>query len=323
MSNSNYSKYEVGTEWESFWRSSQKVDSSLAGTGSHTSISRIWSDSFAAFARSRSRFRHLDIASGDGAVLSNARHALPGGVRQTVCVDISGAAIRSLAARYSDASGVIADASKLPFKSRSFDLVTSQFGVEYASIEGFEETARMVSRNGHLLLIVHCRPGLIYQECQTNLRAIDDLRNLHSLKRLRSIMLDGYRSANSVRSRSWAKYLRKVQILSSQLDRITQRRGDFVASGFISRLKLDLQKIAPSIQRYHRKDVLNWLSQLDSESISYRLRMKAMVGAAIDRDALNSISKVLTTGGLSNITKHALHEKADQLAWIIRAERNQ
>ena len=92
----------------------------------------------------------LDIGCGRGAVLSQARAA---GLVQLRGVDYASI----------DAPGfavTLADARALPFADRSFDIVTSQFGVEYAGVGAIVEAARVCA--SRLWLLLHSVEGPVH-----------------------------------------------------------------------------------------------------------------------------------------------------------------
>ena len=124
--------------------------------------------------------RLLDLACGKGAVL---RHAVACGVVAPVGIDVApGAAI---AGSGFDLRGGI-DACALPFDPLSFDVVVSQFGVEYAGIERAADEAARVSRAA-IILMVHAAEGVVVAHAaeqvshegllERDLRAYDRLKS--------------------------------------------------------------------------------------------------------------------------------------------------
>ena len=96
--------------------------------------------------------RMLDIACGNGAVtrfaLASRTSLGPGSELHISGLDESPAALEEMRNRHPILCGIAADAAQLPFQDGAFDLVTSQFGMEYAGPDVFAETARVVGRGG-------------------------------------------------------------------------------------------------------------------------------------------------------------------------------
>jgi SAM-dependent methyltransferase len=111
--------------------------------------------------------RLLDVACGRGAILALARARGLADVRGVDLVAIDGAdpAI---------SSGI--DAAYLPFADASFDIVTSQFGIEYAGLLVAGLEAARVARH-HLWLLLHAAEGPIAAQAREQLDQLAWLRD--------------------------------------------------------------------------------------------------------------------------------------------------
>ena len=93
--------------------------------------------------------RVLDVAAGGGAVLKAMHGARPDLQLSGIDAATVGPAAQALGVR----GGV--DAGQLPFGDSSFDLVTSQFGLEYCGEAAWREAVRVLKPDGQLQLICH------------------------------------------------------------------------------------------------------------------------------------------------------------------------
>lgn len=101
--------------------------------------------------------RVLDIGTGDGAVLMHLKAARQD--LQLTGVDLA-PSLPPAPPGIKLIPRVAAEA--LPFKDRRFDAVVSQFGFEYAEVEGaVREVARVLAPGGQMRLLVHHRDGPI------------------------------------------------------------------------------------------------------------------------------------------------------------------
>jgi len=111
--------------------------------------------------------RLLDVACGRGAILALARAQ---GFTEVCGVDL--VAIDS--ADPAITGGV--DAAHLPFADQSFDIVTSQFGIEYAGLAAAGLEAARVARH-HLWLLLHAAEGPIAAQAREQLDQLGWLRD--------------------------------------------------------------------------------------------------------------------------------------------------
>jgi len=120
------------------------VQNALIGTWK-----RFFGSCFARSSGNSGPFRVLDVASGGGSVLKILLET----AKDAVGMGIDAADVGPAAAALGVRGGI--DAHALPFADASFDMVTSQFGLEYCSRAAWAEAARVLSPGGHMLLICH------------------------------------------------------------------------------------------------------------------------------------------------------------------------
>jgi SAM-dependent methyltransferase len=116
----------------------------------------------------------LDIACGKGAVLAIARGL---GVDRVTGVDLAETHAADGAVR----TGI--DARELPFTATSFDVVVSQFGVEYAGLELAGVEAARVCR-GRLLLLTHAAEGPVVAHARDQVAQVEWLQGQDAVGRL-------------------------------------------------------------------------------------------------------------------------------------------
>ncbi len=205
----------------------------------------------------------------------------------------------------------------------SFDLVTSQFGVEYAGLEGILEAARLVGVGGDLVLVLHCRPGAIYGECSISLQVVDRLRQARFLPLAKAMFKAGFAAFHDAERRPYERAVRKFKPAFRSLEQMLLKHGEGVASGFLLRLRNDIGQIDRRLRHYDPREVLHWIERLNDELMSYRHRMKSTTDAAIKRKTLEQIGVRLTELGFSLIETVPLGAETGntQLAWSLRARR--
>lgn len=147
--------------WSAFWRTGAREGCTMAfPPAAQQAIVSGWR---AAFANRPPETRLLDIACGRGAVMALAAAA---GLASRTGVDI--AATDAIAIGGERILGGI-DARALPFEDRAFDLVVSQFGLEYAGLDAALDEAARVTR-GDLVLLFHAADGAVVTQAAEQAR---------------------------------------------------------------------------------------------------------------------------------------------------------
>ncbi len=309
--------------WDDHWSKSSDESSFTGNADTHPVLVGAWAELFSRFSHRTNDFRFIDIATGGGIVVRCAYDAFGDNMPSASALDISGQAIDRLTARYPDVGGVVADAASIPLDSCSFDLVTSQFGIEYAGISAVYEAARLVSDDGYLALILHCRPGGIHAECSSSLKAIDRLRQSKFIPRATDMFKAGFATFKGADSHRYKSATHKFRAAYRVTEQLVSKYGAGVASGMIVRLRNDTEQIRQRLPNHDLNDVMTWLGQFNEELLAYRGRMKSMTEAAIDQHGLEDVVANLSASGFTITETKPLIDATDQnqLAWWLVAQR--
>ena len=173
--------------WDAYWSGSKDTHSFTGGGVTHPVVQHVWQALLPEILNAFDSARVLDIASGSGAVVEQLIQQPHVETTNVTCVVLSAAAIAGLTERFAGLNGVVCDAKSIPLDSGRFDLVTSQFGIEYAGHEAVAEAARLVAPGGSLVCLLHKNPGAIYDECDSALAAIRRTRQCHFVPLARNL----------------------------------------------------------------------------------------------------------------------------------------
>lgn len=310
--------------WDDHWRKSSDESSFTGNAATHPVLVAAWANLFSKYCHRTSDFRFIDIATGGGIVVRCAHDAFGDNMPSASALDISAHAIDRLVERYPKVEGVVADAAAIPLDSCSFDLVTSQFGVEYAGVPALYEASRLVSVGGQLAFVLHCRPGGIYAECSGSLAAIDRLRQTRFIPLATDMFRAGFATFKGADSHRYKRATHKFRAAYRVTEQLVSKYGAGVASGMVVRLGNDTEQIRQRLPNHDLNDVMTWLGQFDEELLAYRGRMKSMTEAAIDQHRLEGIAAELSASGFSITEMKPLMDETDnsQLAWWLVAQRN-
>lgn len=309
--------------WNTYWQGTGNVGEFDIGGVAHPDVTAFWNGLFTKIASRRQPVRLLDVATGNGAILAVASSILDAETTTMTCVDISAAAIANIGQRFPTVTGVVADAVSIPLEGGQFDLVTSQFGVEYAGLAAIDESARMTCRGGLLVLMMHIVDGIMHHECQTNRVAIERLRAANFVPLALEYFKAGFAAVRGADRRAYdnAGVAFATAILAAE--EILTEFGEGVAAGTVARLYSDVGSMHSDLPKYEPDEVLNWLDAVDGELQAYAERMSSMIDASLSASDFSKICERLEASGFSlDGSKTLLTKERDgSLAWLLIATR--
>jgi SAM-dependent methyltransferase len=292
-------------DWDAYWQNAGLAPALRDGGPQDEALDRFWSDLLdRTLARTAESSRLLDIASGNGAVvrfaLRSAERLATGSRPIVTALDGSLSALTELHRRHSGIRCVVADAVRTPFRDGAFDIVTSQFGLEYAGPAALPEAARLVAPGGLFAAILHLRQGGIFRECATNLEAIDGFRASGLLPRFDEV----YRAAWAVKQSAGPidalrEADRNLAVSVRNCEETLRRFGREVASGTLLRIYQDVGHMHARLGAYDPAEMTAWIDNMGRELDSYSGRMASMLEAALDADQVASASRELSEAGFS------------------------
>lgn len=320
---SNNKKPESVHGWDTYWQGTGDVGAFSAGGVSHPAIAAFWKDFFTAIANRGQATQLLDVATGNGAIPEMALSILDAETTKITCVDISKAAIENVKQQFPGTVGVVADARAIPLNSGQFNLVTSQFGIEYAGLEAVNEAARLVSDRGQLALMLHIEGGIVHNECSASLAAIEKLQASNFVPYAIELFETGFATVRGADRSAYEAAGSRLAPAIQAAEGIMAEYGEGVAGDTIARLYADVGRIHSDMPKYDPDEVLEWLRKMDHELSAYAERMSAMMDAAIAAAPFEQICKELESSGFTLVKAAPLITTTESpaIAWILVATR--
>ncbi len=316
-------KSQISNNWDTYWQGTGDVGAFTAGGANHPAIRAFWEEFFNAAKQDYENPEIIDIASGNGAVIECAIAVFGDKQNKITSLDVSAAAIENINNRFPTVQGIVSDARSISRESSSFDIVSSQFGVEYAGNDAIFESARLVAEGGLLTLLLHIDSGSIQQECQQSLDAIERMQTSHFIPFAIEMFDAGFKAVRGADRLPYEKAANRLAPAIGELEAIMTQYGKHVAGDMIARLYNDVGQIHQRIQHYQPDDILNWLKKMDKELTAYAGRMSSMNQAAIDSSSFEQIKASLQEQGFSIERAETLvvgdHELP--MAWILIAKK--
>ncbi|WP_027950215.1 class I SAM-dependent methyltransferase [Haliea salexigens] len=308
--------------WDTYWRGTRESASHQEGGPQEPVLEAFWATFFAAQLGARATPSLLDLACGHGAVTGHALKVSPALLPH--CSDYSFNALQGLQQRYPSARCIAADAGNTPFADGAFDLVVSQFGVEYAGPEALFEAARLVAPGGTLGLLLHLAGGAIYRECEHNRDTVRALRELDILSLARAAFDAGFAlNAGTGSPEAFKAAERAFTPAVRGLEQLLQSRGAQSAGGLLQQLYQDIAHMYRRMSAYAPDDIRSWLDGMDLELTAYSGRMQSMLDAAFSQQAIDAAMQRLAADGFSlrDLSRLRVSAEAQPAAWALVMQR--
>lgn len=307
--------------WKQFWENRQAVgEHQFRDPDTAAVLHRHWQEFFGSLQVQPAPMRLIDLASGEGEVVRLARASAL--VADLACFSVDIALGASHLAAQEAAIPVVANCNALPFPEGSFDLVVSQFGLEYAGPEAFSEAGRLVARGGRFHALVHCKGGQVESACQEVAALLGAVQGAQLLERTQ-VFAETVRRAVAGDA-SQAAGQASAEALREALESVARSTGSATpgpARDHLTRLIRDVQTLASRLGAYAPEDVTAWLDGQRKDLAAFQQRMQSMIRVAQSREQAQAILARLEAAGLTPDPIEPLigPDGKGSLAWVIRA----
>ena len=323
MNDSTFESPEAAIAWENYWSGVIEAGAYSAGGVSHPAIQSFWKQFFFEAAQAYNTPAILDIASGDGALIDLALLAFGVEGAEISSIDLSEAAVESIRERFPTVQGQAADAGDVPHESGHFDVISSQFGVEYAGEKAVSEAARLLAPGGRLALLMHKQGSCIHYECAANLDAIQRVQTSGYMTKALDMFRAAYAALGGAERQPYDDAAAELAPAVQELEGIMREYGKNVAGDTVLSLYGGVADIHERLQAFDPEEVLGWLQRLDSEMETFAGRMKSMIESAMDQEAFEKACGILRGAGCEVDQAGPLLAPGEDLpyAWVITASR--
>lgn len=306
--------------WNEYWSGAANpaAADAVRGCAPGAGLSQFWRARFSALFEDGAPRRLVDLAGGGGAVAREAALAAHerGAPIEIVCLDVSPAAAASAAdAVEAPASAVVGDAARLPLALRAFDVVTSQYGVEYAGRTAVEEAGRLVAPGGACIVLAHLDGGAIQAECRANAAVLSALVESGLFAKAQALF-DALARPDAVGSVEDQAYRAALQICAEAASAYSGPAADHAA-----RLSQDIATLLQRRAAYHPRDAAAWLDGQAAAAAAYLERMRDMVRAALSKADVDAVAAEWTKAGLrvAKVEPISMERGGSPCAWRLEA----
>lgn len=277
--------------WRHYWRENRLAACVPDYPDSAAAIETHWTEFFSTLPAAT---RVLDIATGNGVLLVWATRAARLAGRELTLTGIDLADIdpaRFLPEHRSDLAGVrfigATAAESLPFPDDSFDVVVSQYGLEYADLEpALSEAARVLTPGGQLHWLAHGDESRIVAQARARLIDIDLMLSSEGA----FAEMKRYVEAR-VRSRG---VNRATRDLTEALRTAEAHCAAHPPATLVSELCGGILNTANQFEKYHPDDIEFWLNENRKRLRGQRQRTRDLLSACLSGQRLRHVEQTLS-----------------------------
>jgi len=264
--------------WRDYWKEDRAASCVPQSETTAGEIAERW---IGLFANLPNGSRILDVATGNGVLLAHAAMAAErGGKRYSLTgVDLADIDpvryVSSLSDRLRTANfmgGVAAES--LPFADDAFDVVVSQYGLEYADLDkALGEIERVLVTGGQLIWLAHTEDSSVFEQNR------DQSRQVAFLLAQNSPMNAMRRFVSTIQKKKNLE--RPSEKLKSSLANAEQFCRDHPPANIVREVCTTLAETAQRWQAFHADDLDKMLQDSRKRLIAHRQRINDLLAAVI------------------------------------------
>ncbi len=299
------------TGWSEYW-GKDGADGEVfvnAQGNRHPALADYWQ---AVFADVPAGSRIVDVASGAGSIYAHmpADHGF-----KLHAVYIASEALQVLVSRIPDVRTTVAAAEDMPFDDRSFELVVSQFGIEYAGIDAFAEAARLVADAGRLVVLAHVADGYIDS---TNKAQLDEAlltRESEFIRQAKGLTRTAFSNDAKALADKEQEFIPLIGTMRQAVGRCPTGVHAHLLAGF--------RQLYENRHQYDAADILTWLKGMDGELDKAINRLSYIHAVALSEKDMAEITDGLQAAGFVEVESAPFLTPGNDrpVAWSLTARR--
>ena len=301
---------ESADKWSDYWlKEGQQGEVFVNQDGhKHPQLADYWRTQFSGIIP---KAKVIDIAAGGGSIFTDIDTT----EIDLAATDLSLPALELLKGRIPATNCIVTNSEHMPFSNQSFQLVVSQFGVEYAGIDAFPEAARLVASGGRLAILCHISNGYIDSRTRGELEGIETVRISQFIRHAIDLTNAVYSGSAALFQQAEANFIPAERQLSGMVKKQPQGVHAHLYGGF--------RQLFERRNNYLEEDIIHWLTAMQGDLIRNFERLSTMKEAAQDEQQVREVCKTLQKTGLRHVgySPFQLEGHDKPLAWSITAER--
>ncbi len=298
-------------QWNEYWNNDgAEGEVFVSSSGSaHPEISDWWRTQFADLCPPCDL---VDLACGAGSVFA---HLPENHDFRLFGADISAEALALMRKRVPGVTTTTCSADELPYETGQFDVVCSQFGVEYAGVAAFDEAARVLKPKGKLIILCHIEDGYIDSRNRVHLEHARTIISSDFIPKAINLTQATFETGQANLNKAIQEFAPAEKALGAACQALPEGIHYHLYAGF--------RQLYERRAQYDLSDIELWLEQMFKDVEHNILRLEHMRRAANNKQTMDDVVERLNNLGCSSITCTPLTlEKHDlPIAWALTATR--
>ena len=297
--------------WSDYWqREGAKGEVFVNAEGeSHPALAEYWQRQLASVAGPA---RIIDLASGAGSIYAHMpeEHEF-----ELFAADISPVALETLSGRFDKVSTKVCSADDVPFEDGSFDLVVSQFGIEYAGLPAFGEAARLVAPGGRLIALCHFRDGYIDSDNRAQLAEARLVADVGFIDKAVALATAAFGADPARHRQAQDEFVPVGHQVTAAIRRQQKGIHTYLFGGF--------RQLYERRRQYDLADITGWLEAMRGELEINLDRLSRMCEAALSEADMEKVHELFEAKGLEDVHCTPFETSGNDLpvAWDLTARR--
>lgn len=297
-------------DWSGYWQDENpegEVFANLEGR-KNPAVVAFWQQQLA---NAPTKSRIIDLAAGAGSIFNHL--VLSESIEWHAC-DLSHAALVQHRRRTPGVLLCASSADRLPYRPGHFDVVLSQFGLEYAGLEAFSEAASLVRPGGSMSLLCHIENGFIDKRSQSLQGDATVARDSGFVEAAIELTQAAFSGSMEGLQHAYRGFVEPERKLSAALAN--------KPAGLHSHLYGGFRRLFESRDRYDQADIIGWLEAMKQEIDRLLSRLATMRKAALSEGQVKLIGRKLEVLGFDvRFAPYIIPEYAVPIAWHFHATR--
>lgn len=296
-------------KWSEYWANESDAGECFVNKegGKHPELKAFWTEQLQHLSSEKSKV--IDVACGAGSIYRENENAQK---LQFFALDFSFSATSRFHEAFPECSTVNASATHLPFLDNSFDVMVSQFGIEYAGIDAIINAPRVVKTGGKIVFLSHIEDGYIDAKNKAELEGIMLCHDIKFVEVAKRTVVAAFGDNISEKHQSLAAFM-AIEPTLSQYAHTHQ-------FGVHHHLYWGFRQLFTRRLNYQLNDITAWLDGVAKELVKSEMRLTEMRKAALSKQQIAEIRSGLRNSCMAvDIMPFSLSGHSKPVAWKILA----